>query len=82
MISYQFDETGYSGSLDVADLNGRKVRIIHPWGLLATDGQLIWDGTDDLGRFLKDGIYVLILNYTNLSGEHFRWKRAVQDINY
>ncbi len=82
VVSLQFDEIGYSGNLDVADLSGRIVRIIHPWGLLPKDGQLIWDGTDDLGRFLKDGIYILILNYANMSGQHFRWKSAVQFYNY
>ncbi len=43
-------------SLKVYSLDGREVRDLSAF-LTATSGTVIWDGYDDLGRFIPEGVY-------------------------
>lgn len=77
LIRFEFDKHGYVGQMEIRDLRGFLVRIVHPWGLLPKDGQIYWDGIDLQGRLAKDGIYVILFNYSHSDGESGRWKIAL-----
>ena len=50
-----------SGTADVQlyDLNGRRVRTLHRGSLAAGTTRLTWDGRDDHGQALPNGVYLL-----------------------
>jgi len=44
--------------LDVYDVQGRRVRILHDGALAAGEHTVVWNGMDDRGRDLPSGVYV------------------------
>jgi hypothetical protein len=58
-ISYQSSEPGQA-NLSVYDLSGCRVRRLLENELLAAKGCLFWDGTNDEGRLVPAGRYILL----------------------
>ncbi len=46
-------------AIDVFDVRGRRVRTLHALAPSTGEGQVRWDGTDDSGRSLASGTYLL-----------------------
>jgi hypothetical protein len=57
-ISYITKESGHI-IIDVYDMNGRKVNTLMDVRQLPGNGKFYWDGTDDYGRELPDGTYII-----------------------
>lgn len=71
-INYSLPNTGYVSSdrstLKIYDVTGRTVKDLS--GLLSTNGQgsaIRWDGTDDNGRRVANGIYFIALHSHGLN---------------
>jgi hypothetical protein len=47
------------GEVGIFDVSGRRVRLVHRGTLKAGINRLVWDGRDDGGRRLPNGVYLL-----------------------
>jgi hypothetical protein len=70
-ISYITKESGHI-KIDVYDMNGRKVNTLMDVKQLPGSGEFYWDGTDDYGRKLPAGNYLLKLIINNNSVDNVK----------
>ncbi|MCX8148236.1 lamin tail domain-containing protein [Thermaurantimonas aggregans] len=61
-IHYQLDDNNYVGTLQISDLNGNLIKTVAASELLSDSGYFVWDGTDEKGRKVSLGIYVVIFD--------------------
>jgi hypothetical protein len=61
VISYTLTET-QSVILEILDLNGRSVRTLTGGTILAGNHEITWDGTNDDGNRVPDGVYICRLS--------------------
>lgn len=67
-IHFQLDKNNYIGDLSVIDLFGNQIKTIASSELLADAGNFIWDGTDNFGRRVSMGIYVIVFEVFHPEG--------------
>ena len=67
-INYNFDTPSLIGNVIIFDSAGRTVKTIAQQQLLAAEGTFIWDGTDDRGRRVIAGIYIVYFQAYNAQG--------------
>ncbi len=53
-----FLDTGTHAVVNIHDVNGRLVRVLHEGTLIAGQHLLSWDGRDDLGHIQPSGVYL------------------------
>ena len=63
-----------AGELELLDVGGRHVRGLHAGTATATGSTLAWDGRDDAGRPVPNGVYFLV---TRVAGRESRLKLVV-----
>ncbi len=76
-ISYRFPEEGSVGSISIFNAKGQPVRILVDRVLLGTEGMFSWDGSDDRGSICRQGIYIVLFEVLNLSGNVRKYKDVV-----
>ncbi|MBL4650940.1 MAG: hypothetical protein JKY03_14505, partial [Aureispira sp.] len=76
LINYNVDDLGYVANIDVYDARGRLVRNLVKGELLAREGSLQWDGTDNQGRKARIGIHILALEIFRPDGTVKRFKKT------
>jgi hypothetical protein len=76
LINYNVDDLGYVANIDVYDATGRLVRNLVKGELLAREGSLQWDGTDNQGRKARIGIHILALEIFRPDGTVKRFKKT------
>ena len=59
-INYRMKKAGLIGSISIWEAGGQPVRRLRQQVLLGQQGSFYWDGTDDNGRILGPGIYVVV----------------------
>ena len=69
IINYSFDTSGTVATLTVFNSKGIAVKKLANNKLLGTEGFLSWDGTDDSGKIVSPGIYIIYGETFNPSGE-------------
>jgi hypothetical protein len=67
-ISYQLDEPGYMLNVVVYDSRGREVKKLIENELLGTEGHFFWNGENENNEKAEMGIYILLFEYYDLSG--------------
>jgi hypothetical protein len=67
-ISYKDDNAGSFASFLIYDSRGQLVRTLTENQLLAANGFLTWDGTNNEGSKVNVGIYILVVELFNSSG--------------
>ncbi|MDR1155267.1 MAG: lamin tail domain-containing protein [Bacteroidales bacterium] len=67
-ISYRFDVPSLTGEVIIFDSAGRKTRRLMHQQLLATEGTITWDGSDDKGRKALTGVYIVFFQAYNSNG--------------
>lgn len=77
LIHYQLDKAGYKATINVYDASGVLVKILVSDFFLSTNGEFQWNGTDDNGNALSEGIYVLYAEYYHEDGTVKHWKESV-----
>jgi len=77
-IIYQFDEPGWVANIHIYDANGRLIRKLIENELLAMEGILKWDGTDDNENKARIGIHIVWAEFFKPDGkvQYFK-KRCV-----
>ena len=73
-INYSFTEPGFVATIRIYDANGRPVRELATNELLAITGTHTWDGTTDKGEKARIGIYVILFEAFNISGNQSTYK--------
>jgi len=68
-ISYQLPEPGFVANIRIFNANGIEIVRLANNLTLGTSGQLRWDGIDSQNRRVNSGIYIVYIEYFNLSGK-------------
>ncbi len=76
-IYYSFDEAGYLVTIRIFNANGNCVKTILQNALVSTEGITSWDGTDDAGKPLPIGIYIVTIDAFTPTGARFKTKEAI-----
>jgi hypothetical protein len=63
-IEYTVPEPGIVRIM-IFDMNGKLIRILNNENQVSGKHQIIWEGTDNLGKLLPNGIYNCIVNFQN-----------------
>lgn len=77
IVSYYFNKPGYIGNCKIFDSAGRFILQLAKNEILATEGELIWNGKDETGNRLSLGIYVVLFEIFDMDGNVHRYKDAV-----
>lgn len=76
LINYNVDDLGYVANIDIYDATGRLVRNLINGELLAREGSLQWDGTNNEGKKARIGIHILALEIFRPDGTVKRFKKT------
>lgn len=76
-ISVNAEENDLLGTLKVYSVEGRLVRILLNNRTLDSQTEIIWDGLSDSSAELPEGIYLIVLTYTGISGKKHQESIAV-----
>ena len=55
--------------IDIYTLEGKKIKILNPIFCQAGFNKINWDGKDEFGNILANGVYLYKVNAINLEGE-------------
>ncbi len=67
-IKYELDQAGWVGSFRIYAISGQLIQVLVQNELLGAKGHFIWTGTDDQGRSVRPGYYILIGEFFDLNG--------------
>jgi hypothetical protein len=76
-ISYQLGQPGKIGSIRIYGLNGHEIREICQNALWGSEGFYLWDGTDNSGRKVRPGYYVVWVQVFDLQGNIAETRKTV-----
>ncbi len=68
-IVYDFEKPNNVVSVSIWNSSGYEVRVLQENTNVAQSGFFTWDGTDENGQRLNSGIYIVVVEYFNESGE-------------
>ncbi|MBR9997329.1 MAG: lamin tail domain-containing protein [Cyclobacteriaceae bacterium] len=74
-IHYITGNPGYTGTIEVYDISGQRIKTIIKNRLLSVKGSINWDGYSDRGQIPRTGMYILRFEIYNLSGDYKQAKR-------
>ncbi|MEO9209805.1 MAG: lamin tail domain-containing protein, partial [Ginsengibacter sp.] len=76
-IYYQFPIIGYVANITIFDASGRAVRFLQKNSLSGINGYYRWDGLNDKGAKLPQGIYIVYTEIFNRDGKTKKFKNTV-----
>lgn len=76
-IDYNFPTPGYVANITIFDAKGYPVRYLQRNALSGVKGYYRWDGLDDKGRKLPQGIYIIYTEIFNTSGKKKQFKNTI-----
>ncbi len=76
-IHYSYPQSGTVLSLNVYDFNGKHVRKLLEGATTSSEGFVTWDGLNDEFTISPSGIYIVLANSFDLSGNNRTFKKAV-----
>jgi hypothetical protein len=76
-ISYNLDQSGFSGTIAIYSAGGVLVKEICQNALWGNSGIYTWDGTDQSGRRVRPGYYVVWVELFDLNGNIQQIKKTV-----
>jgi hypothetical protein len=76
-ISYNFPSPGFVANITVFDASGSPVRYLEKNSLSGLSGYYRWDGLDDKGRKLPQGVYIIFTEIFNKEGKKKQFKNTV-----
>ncbi|MDY6915340.1 MAG: FlgD immunoglobulin-like domain containing protein, partial [Candidatus Cloacimonadota bacterium] len=69
IISFELSEKISRVTIRVFDLKGRLVKVIKNQSLVASKGEIIWDGRDKNNKVLPVGLYIILFEATGIESE-------------
>lgn len=76
-MEYVFEKPNYIASIYVYNKSGQRLATVLNNQILALNGLITWDGTDDAGGELRKDAYLLVLEYFHTDGENGIEKYAI-----
>ncbi len=77
LIKYEVDKPGYVANISIFDESGRFLFKLANNEIINTSGTIEWNGEDQTGQKLKHGVYIVMVELFNPSGETYRYKDGV-----
>ncbi|WP_373400435.1 hypothetical protein V8V91_12940 [Algoriphagus halophilus] len=77
VISYELDQSGWVGTFEIYDVGGRIIEVLDRNAILGNSGMYTWSGTDDSGRKVRPGYYVLLVELFDLQGQVIRFRKTM-----
>ena len=68
-INYRFDTPSLMGEVIIFDSAGRIIRHLVHQQLMPVEGTFFWDGSDDYGRKVLTGVYIIFFQAYHPNGE-------------
>ena len=68
-MNYKLENPGFVGTIQIYSDRGHLVKTIINNNLLGTEGLYIWDGTNQEGRLSPIGMYIVLYEFFDSSGE-------------
>ena len=75
-LHYRVEEPGWTASIFIYNQNGEQVKTLANNELISTEGSFNWDGTNDERAKEPIGIYVMYIQFLNLSGKLKVYKKV------
>lgn len=75
-INYNLGETGYTATVSIFDGDGREIKTIANNELVPRWGSYYWDGINDKNEKARKGIYVVMMEATNINGNKKKLKKG------
>jgi hypothetical protein len=75
-IHYSFDRPGYLANIMIFNANGQFVRQLVNNELLGTSGTYTWNGLGDNNTRAPAGIYVILIELTDINSRVIRVKKT------
>lgn len=76
-IKYTLDQTGITGTISIYSAGGALVKEICQNAIWGNNGIYTWDGTDQSGRRVRPGYYVVWVEFFDLRGNVNQIKKTV-----
>lgn len=76
-INYKFDAPGFVANVSILDRNGRLVKTLINNKLLGGEGNFYWDGITDDNTKARIGVYIVLFEAFNVSGDKELFKRVI-----
>ena len=77
VMSYAFDEAGFTMNVYVFNVEGQMVRHLAKGELIGREGSLVWNGTDNRGNQVSLGLYVAVTEVFDMDGKVKKYKNTV-----
>jgi hypothetical protein len=77
LVNYNFSQPGYTLTVIVFDAAGRPVKTLAQKESVATEGSIIWDGTNDYGIKTPGGVYLVYVEAVSGDGKVKTYKLQV-----
>ncbi len=76
-INYSFPSAGYVANITIFDATGRAIRYLQRNALSGIKGYYRWDGLNDKGMKLPQGIYIIYTEIFNAAGKKKQFKNTI-----
>lgn len=76
-IRFKLNQNGYVATISVYDINGNFISKIADNQLLASNENIIWDGTNTNKNLVSVGYYIILAELFNTQGDYLRFKGKV-----
>jgi hypothetical protein len=76
-INFELQKPGFVANISIFDAAGRFVMKLANNEILGTSGTIVWNGEDQRGQRQNLGVYVVLVEIFNTSGEVYRYKDGV-----
>lgn len=76
-VLLHFEELENRVTVEIFDLNSLLIKTISNNEMVGAEARFLWDGTDDNGRGVPPGMYVIKISYWNLSGRKRTSRKVV-----
>lgn len=76
-IQYELEKPGFVANITIFDAAGRFVMKLANNEILGTSGKFTWNGEDQAGQKQKLGVYVVLVEIFNVTGETYHFKDGV-----
>jgi hypothetical protein len=76
-IDYLTSKTGLVASVNIYTDKGILVRELNSNLLLGSQGSITWDGTNDIGKKVRTGIHIILVETFDLEGNRGRYRLPV-----
>src|SRR5690606_24920347 len=72
LIQYNLEKPGYIANISIFDAAGKFVTKLVNNEILGTNGTIVWNGEDQTGKRNNIGVYVVLVEIFNTTGEVFQ----------